>query len=205
MNGATDHRDIAAIVLAAGASRRLGSPKQLVVLDGETLVRRAVRCALEAGFSPVIVVASPDLAITDALNGLDAVVAINEYPSRGAASSVVTGIRTLSEIAPECSATAILLCDQPRVTARDLLSLKGAFLSSTSNIAAAEYNGQIGVPAIFGRRFFDGLLELAGDTGARFLIRENLHDCVSIKMDSAAFDVDTPDDIARLDALQPQN
>ena len=112
---------IPAIVLAAGASRRLGQPKQLLKLDGETLVERAVRLANEAGAAPVIAVLGAHYQAIRAAVALEGAIHIlNDEWEQGIASSIRAGIDALDAIAREASGVLILSCDQPRLTAGHL-------------------------------------------------------------------------------------
>jgi molybdenum cofactor cytidylyltransferase len=202
MIDAIDVEQIAAIVLAAGGSSRLGEPKQLVRFRGETLVGRIARVALKAGFSPVVVVVSPSFENAEPLTEIDCHIVVNPNSSAGAASSINAGLDFLMHTTPQISATAILLCDQPFVTPEDLARLKSSFQSDGKAIAVSEYDGNCGVPAIFSREVFGKLLKLTGDAGARFLIRKMPNELVAVQMPSAAFDIDTPADLERLRDLE---
>src|SRR5580698_3784103 len=118
---------IAAIVLAAGASLRLGTPKQLVRLGAETLLERVVRVALEAGLMPVYGVLAADLLIEPMPVGMIPVV--NPQAAEGMASSIRAGVRALAANSVAVSGAIILACDQPAVTANHLRELaKGGTL-----------------------------------------------------------------------------
>lgn len=160
------------IVLAAGFSRRRGSPKQLVEIDGETLIHRAARMGSEVG--EVIVVTTREFS------NLPFPVVINEEAEEGIASSIRAGVAACDDD------VLITLCDQPYVTADHLRALAAA----NAPIAATGYSGTIGVPAYFARRFRDELLALRGDHGAKRIIEANRHAVKVIPFDAAAFDVD---------------
>ena len=185
------------MVLAAGASTRLGRPKQLVEHEGEPLVRRAAIAAAQTGAAPVIVVlgAHAEL-IAPALHALTSVsVIVNDDWRAGLASSLVAGVRALR--AHAIDAALVTLADQPLVDAAALRRLVDAF-TSTSRIVAAEYRGVLGVPALFAREHLDDLLQLTGDAGAGGWLRRHARDVTRVPMDAAALDVDTEDDLARL-------
>ncbi len=115
---------VPAIVLAAGASQRLGQPKQLLVYHGEFLIERAIRLANEAGASPVIAVLGAHYEIICASIAMnDAILAINDKWVEGIASSIHAGLRTLDAVAGGASGVLILSCDQPRLTAGHLRGL----------------------------------------------------------------------------------
>ena len=160
------------IVLAAGFSRRRGSPKQLVVIDGETLIHRAARIASEVG--DVIVVTTPSFA------DLEFRVVINEEAEEGIASSIRAGVAACDDD------VLITLCDQPHVTADHLRAL----VNANAPLAATAYGGTVGVPAYFAREFRDELMTLRGDQGAKRIIEAHRDVVKAIAFEAAAVDVD---------------
>lgn len=191
---------VGAVVLAAGASTRLGTPKQLLVHEGEPLVRRAARAALAAGASPVIVVLGAESGrVRVALDGLPGVeLLLNERWTDGLASSLTAGVRALLAAAP-IDAVLVTLTDQPLVGVTELTSIIARF-TDAHRIVAAEYAGVVGVPAVVAREHVDALLGLSGDRGAGAWLRSQGDRVVRVPMPAAAMDVDTPSDAARLAA-----
>jgi molybdenum cofactor cytidylyltransferase len=190
---------VAAVILAAGAATRMGSVKQLLPYRGSTLLENAVSHAINAGFSPVIVVlgAKAD-EIQTRLSTLAAEFVINPAWQTGMGSSLTAGIEKLNEIAPHCTGAAILLADQPRITAHHLTQMLNIFQQAAMPVVASEYHGTPGVPAIFGKEIFPALASLPPEAGARHLLRNaglRLH---LYPLPEAATDVDTPEDFARL-------
>ncbi|MCU1320753.1 MAG: 4-diphosphocytidyl-2C-methyl-D-erythritol synthase [Acidobacteriaceae bacterium] len=174
---------IAAIILAAGASRRLGEPKQLVCLGSENLLERAVRVAQEAKLAPVIVVLGHEYPLVLGNSSLgDAVTVINDEWQEGMASSIRRGIKTCLLLARQAEGAVIMACDQPAVTAEHLRKIL-----LPQEITASEYAGRKGVPAYFPAKQFATLLELQGDAGARDLVR----DALAIHLLHGELDVDT--------------
>lgn len=168
-----------AVVLAAGFSRRLGKPKQLVLVDGETLVHRAARIA--STVARVVVVIPPDAPLVRAaLEGLDVAIVENEEAGEGMAASIRCGLRATS------GDVLLTLCDQPLVTASHLQAL----VESGSPIAASGYSGIAGVPAFFTAAYRDELLSLRGDTGARRVIEAHRDVVRVVPFEDAAVDVD---------------
>lgn len=169
------------IVLAAGASRRLGRPKQLLMFEGEPLVVRAARIA--ASVADTVVVIPPVDEIREALRGYRIV----ENPGRdeGVASSIRAGVSATT------GDVLLAVCDQPMITAEHLQSL----IRVRSPIAATGYNGISGVPAFFGGKFRGELLALRGDVGARKVIEAHSDELVTIPFAAAAMDVDTEGDV----------
>lgn len=183
-------RSVAALVLAAGASRRLGELKQLVRLNGETLVERAVRVCREAGCSPVVVVLGASAAeVREQCEFWDAEIVTNDEWAEGMGSSVRRGVQALPSEAAGC---VITTCDQPAVT---LEHLRALMLSG--ELTASAYAGRHGVPAYFPRRMFADLMSLSGDAGARQLLR----DARSLELANGELDIDTPADLARVERL----
>ena len=180
------------VILAAGASRRLGRPKQLERLpSGHTLLEHAVATARAAEVARVIVVLGANAAaLRDYVAGVEVVV--NERWEEGQATSLVAGV----EASDASHAVVVMTCDQPRVTAADLRSLVDAVTEATP-IAAAGYAGTVGVPACFGPSLRSKLLSLKGDAGAKSVLRDATNVQV-IDVPDAAFDVDTSADAARL-------
>jgi CTP:molybdopterin cytidylyltransferase MocA len=184
---------IAAVVLAAGASTRLGEPKQLVVLGAETLLERAVRVAREAGCSPVVVVVGAEhlRVLENSVLG-DAVTVINDKWQEGMASSIRLGVRSLGFAAKDAEGVLLMACDQPAVTVKHL-----SHLTLGAEVKASRYAGKNGVPAFFPKKYFDKLMELKGDAGARNLLAEAPYD----ELENGELDVDTVDDLNRVREL----
>jgi molybdenum cofactor cytidylyltransferase len=190
---------VPAIILAAGASRRLGRPKQLVRIGGETLLARTARVVSEAGAGPVVAVLGAHReSVLDGAD-LDRVhVVANAGWESGIASSIVAGVEAMQRLRPEAEALIILVCDQPKLNADHLQSLIGKYRKAIEpSIVASRYAGISGIPAIFPVSQFSRLLALEGDAGARFLLREP--ECPMILVDFAGGedDIDTPEDLAR--------
>jgi CTP:molybdopterin cytidylyltransferase MocA len=174
----------AAVVLAAGASTRLGEPKQLAVVGGERLLERTVRVASEAGCAPVVVVLGAGAEEIRAACALgDAIVAVNEEWGEGMGASVRVGVRAVHD----AEGVVVMTCDQPAVTAEHLL-----VLMATGEATASGYAGRRGVPAYFPAGMFGALLELKGDAGARELLRE----ARVVELAGGELDVDTAEGLA---------
>lgn len=173
----------AAVVLAAGASTRFGSPKQLARLGGETLLERAVRVAREAGCSPVVVVlgASAAQIRAECLLG-DAHVVVNDDWATGMGGSIACGVRALDDV----DGCVVMTCDMPAVTSAHL-----RLLMVSGEVAASAYAGRRGVPAHFPASRFDELLRLRGDKGAHELLRA----AKSLELPGGELDIDTPEDL----------
>jgi molybdenum cofactor cytidylyltransferase len=188
---------VAAVVLAAGASRRLGQPKQLILIEGESLLRRSARLAIEAGCQPVVVVLGFDAErMLPELAGLAVDVAINANWSSGMGSSLACGVQAVLAARPEADALLVLVCDQPRLTASHLGALLARHAAGPAAIVASAYAGRSGVPAIFAAGLFPELQHLEGDRGARDLIF--CHGAQTVDWPDGALDIDTPTDLSSL-------
>ena len=191
---------IGIIILAAGGSLRLGKPKQLLEYEGQSLLRRSAEAALNCECENVVVVMgfeADDLA--KELRDLPVGIALNERWAEGISSSIKAGLIKLFDTNPDIVAVVIMLCDQPFVNEQTIRSLVDTYRLSGKPVVAAEYDGVVGVPALFDREMFDELLKLEGDAGARVVIRQNVGDKVAtVPTPEAAFDVDTPEDFQRI-------
>jgi len=178
----------------------MGRPKQLLVYGGRTLLERAIDEASNAGLSPIIVVLGSDADAIEVKIAERAIEIVhNAAWCGGMGSSIVSGFRRLIEVVPECAGVAILLPDQPLVTADHLRAMQNALTSGDADIVAAEYSGTRGVPAFFARRMFSALASLPGDVGARHIIRNQSARVVGFSLPEAAIDIDTPADFTALE------
>lgn len=186
-----------AIVLAAGASRRFGSPKQLVRLEGRPLLHLAVSRAVElCGQAVTVVLGAHAAELAPLLRHTPAAVIVNRDWTEGLGSSIRAGI---ARVPGSCDGVLLLLADQPTVTIEDLRRLAGAWRRQPDHIVAAVYGTTVGVPAIFPSVYFRELAELRGDRGARALIARNPDRVVRVAMPSAAVDIDTPEDLLSIE------
>lgn len=191
------------LVLAAGASTRLGEPKQLVRLRGRPVLHTVVSNAVAiAGHGVTVILGAHARDLTHMLLHSPASVVINREWEEGMASSIRRGIAALP---PGCEAVMIVLGDQIAVTADDLRRLVSAWKGETSTIAASVYAGRAGVPAIFPSWCFSELAQLRGDQGARAILQRNTTRLVHVPMPNAAFDLDTPEDLLRVRAQLERN
>ena len=194
---------VGAVILAAGSSSRLGTPKQLLQFGGRSLIRNAALAAIEASCAPVVVVtgACAEQA-TRELDGLALQVVWNDRWETGMASSVSAGIARLLETDRTVAAVVVLLCDQPLVTAEVIGALVAAHHATGSIVVASSYAGSFGVPALFGRALFDELSRLDGAAGAKQVIARHARHAQFVPFPDGAVDVDTPEDYARLRARE---
>ncbi|GAB2523358.1 nucleotidyltransferase family protein [Spirosoma aerophilum] len=188
---------IATIILAAGASSRLGGePKQLLTQGGTTLVRRMAEAALSLQTGPVVVVlgANEDRIRREVVD-LPVHLPVNTNWRDGMASSLQAGLKTLSD--EPLDAFLVMLTDQPHVTVELLRQLIATQQQQSRGIAACQYGeaGHLGVPALFDIRYQSEFMRLSGDMGARKLIQTYANDCAEILFPLAVIDLDTWQDV----------
>ncbi|MDB5096787.1 MAG: hypothetical protein JWM80_1208 [Cyanobacteria bacterium RYN_339] len=190
----------AVLILAAGASTRLGHPKQLVQFRGKPLLAHAIEAATAADLGPIWVVLGAHAAeIRPVVSRYGVRVVTNRDWATGLAGSIRAG---LSAIAPGlCQDLLLMLCDQPCLEPDHLISLVAARRACARAIAASEYNGQRGVPAVFARAIWPELLALTGQHGAREVVARDPARVVALPFAWGALDVDTAADVAALAKL----
>jgi molybdenum cofactor cytidylyltransferase len=182
---------VAAVILAAGGSSRLGRPKQLLQLAGETLLHRTARMAIESGCDPVVVVLGAVVEqARKILADLDVRIAINDRWPEGLGTSVSVGISALNE----AEAALVLVCDQAMVNVESLRKLRAAYDREGRGIVASRYAGTLGVPVLFSRAYFPALRGLNGDSGARTLLQQFATEVVAVDLPEGAVDVDVAAD-----------
>jgi molybdenum cofactor cytidylyltransferase len=191
---------VAAIVLAAGRSSRMGALNKLLIgVDGKPMLRHVLDAVLAVGVAPAIVVTGHERSrVAAALQGLPVTLVHNPDYARGLSTSLKTGLTAVPD-----SADAALIClgDMPCVTAGEIRKLIGAFAPQESRaIVVPTRQGKRGNPVLLARRFFAEMQGVAGDAGARHLIDAYPESVAEIEMasDGALTDIDTPQALARL-------
>lgn len=187
------------IILAAGESKRLGNPKQLLSFDGNTLLARVAITACELMKYPVIAVLGAHAEkISPTLNipGLN-VVNNNDW-QEGMASSIRKGLTSMVELYPQVDGIIILVCDQPYLSHDLIKALIEAQHNAGLPAAAAAYNGKLGTPALFHKSLFSALMLLSGDKGARKILEQMREDVVEVDFEMGDVDIDTQADYERL-------
>jgi molybdenum cofactor cytidylyltransferase len=188
---------IALIILAAGGSARLGRPKQLLQFRGRSLLRRTLDAALRSGCAPIILVTGsrPDRIRAEADRSV--IVTKNRQWRHGPGTSIRAGLRQAMRRDP-IDAALLCVCDQPFISASLLRGMVRRFRAGGRSIVACRYDNTIGVPALFGRQWFNDLLNLDPDQGAKAIIRRNRRHVAIIPFPKGGFDIDTPADYDRL-------
>lgn len=190
---------VGAVILAAGLSSRMGSPKQTLQYRGKSLLRRAALAALGAGCHPVIVVTGANAELTRReVDGLDVREVLNTRWETGMASSIRAGVDGLVSADADVAAAVLMLCDQPHVTADVISGLLTTHRAIGSPIVASTYSGSFGVPALFVGALFAELMGLEGRSGAKEVINRHASEAHFLSFQGGEVDVDTPDDFLRL-------
>jgi len=187
--------DVLVVVLAAGASRRLGIAKQLVSIGGETMMKRQCRCALSAGIGPVAVVLGCDAEeYARAIAGLPVDIRINHEWPEGMAASLRHAVEAAAE---RRTATLILACDQYRITPGDLRRLHAVWRRTPRLACMSRWGEYAGPPVILPTAYYDQVRRLRGNTGARAVLRDAQRPApLEVANVRAMYDLDDPKDLA---------
>ena len=191
------HLRFGAVILAAGASTRMGTPKQLLPLGGKPLIVRAVEVALASPAWPVVVVLGAHAEkIRPALARLPVLIAENPAWAEGMAASIRAGLTTLRQFSSKLDAALFALCDQPAFSADVIAQLVAAQRTTGRSIVAAHYGNRHAAPALFLREHFETLIHLTGEEGARALLNDDPNRIATVDLPALALDLDTPEDFA---------
>ena len=183
----------AVVVLAAGLSRRLGRSKQLLRIDGESLVHRMTRIGLDTHPADCVVVCA---RVPDAVSAAVADLACRCVPCSDAETGLSASLRCgLRALPAHCDAALVLLTDQPGLDRAHLHALLEAWRSDPRRAAASGYAGQPGVPAILPRTWFAELMQLRGDIGAREILRARRAEVSVVAAARLERDIDRPADL----------
>ena len=197
MTAAHQLAGVTAVILAAGGSSRYGECKQLVEINGSSLIRLTIDKL--TGLFPneriIVVVGANSEAVAQTVNNLPVKIVLNEEWQQGLASSLKAG---LNNVEPDCQAVMIVLCDQALITAEHLCQLLDLWLACPSEITTSGYAGTIGTPAIIPVEFYPQVLALEGDAGAKSILKSNPERVRTIAIPEAEFDLDVPADLEKL-------
>ncbi|HEY0896974.1 MAG TPA: nucleotidyltransferase family protein [Sphingobacteriaceae bacterium] len=187
------------LVLAAGRSSRLGRPKQLLVLDEQTLLKHTLQEARRSAARHIaVVLGAYSAAISGETVGDKTQVVINSRWEEGIASSVRCGLSVLVQENPSMEGVILMVCDQPFVSAGLIDRLITKHQQTGKRIVASAYDGTCGPPVFFHRSFFPELMELNGDTGGKGLILGHLSETVSVDFPEGSIDIDTEADYQKV-------
>jgi molybdenum cofactor cytidylyltransferase len=190
---------VAGVVLAAGSSTRMGRNKLLFELDGETLLRRAVRCALDGGLDPVLVVVGHEAErARGELAGLSCTPVDNPDHALGINRSLRTGI---SHVPDRARAAVVMLADMPFVTSRMVAGLVARYRESTAPLVISAYGDINAPPMLYDRTLFSELQHMSGEGCGRQVVKRHRHEAIAVSWPEAALqDIDVPEDYERIKA-----
>jgi molybdenum cofactor cytidylyltransferase len=196
----------AIVVLAAGRSSRLGSPKQLLAFKGKTLLQHAVDAALQTTLRPVVVVvgANGD-TMKKEMEGMEVAVVDNTSWPEGIASSLRCGLTAVQKMKPNVDGIIFMVCDQPYVSASLLNDLINKQRETGKPIVTSNYGEAVGPPSLFYKSLFPELLQLRGDTGARRIIQQHEGEVVTVRFPKGSIDIDTLSDYDTLKKIDSPN
>ena len=182
-------------MLAAGASKRLGQPKQLLPLGDKSLLQHSLETALQANVGPVILVTGAGASVVEKeVHDRKINVVENTGWEEGIASSIRCGLNALLEITPDIEHAIFMVCDQPFVSVALLNELIDARNTSGGDIIACSYSNTIGTPALFSKNYFPALLGLQGDEGAKKILKQYNESVGVIPFPKGNIDIDTIQD-----------
>ncbi len=187
------------IILAAGASSRMGRPKQLLVYQQQSLLQRAIKAAVAVPNTYVIVVVGAHQSVIALELANESIKVIyNADWQQGMASSVSVGIKYLITEQPAVQNALLMLCDQPFVDTALLQNLINTQQTSGRPIVASAYQNTLGAPVLFDQYYFAELMALQGQEGAKTMLNKYKSEVISIPFEQGAIDIDTPEDYERL-------
>ena len=188
---------IGIIILAAGASKRFGEPKQLAEFQGKTLIENAIENALATDLQNICVVLGANAEmIKSQIEKFPVEILENKNWLDGMSSSLAVGIKFFEK--DNFDAVLVMLCDQPLIKSSDLNLLIEKYKSTKKPIVVSKYRQTKGVPAIFSKQIFPQLLQIDGDKGARKVIEENEDLLEIVEIPEAVFDIDTQTDLQKI-------
>lgn len=188
------------LIMAAGASRRLGQPKQLLEYKGETLIRRISNEALKAKIGEITVVTGYDREnIGKGISDLKVNVFYNEEWEEGLGASIRNGLKHVLETNPQTNAILLSMVDQPFVNATHLKKLTAAYDPARPMIIASAYSSTFGVPILIDSFYFDELKKLKGDEGGKKIFANYIKNIVEIPFIEGKIDIDEKKDLEKLE------
>jgi molybdenum cofactor cytidylyltransferase len=186
-------KEVSTLILAAGASRRMGKPKALLPWGATTVLKHLLDIAESAGSGKILVVTgSHREELESALASTGVATHYNPHWENGMGASLASGIEAVEQRFPEAGAVLVLLADQPLVTTSYLGEIRKEHLEHPGCIIASDYGSFAGVPALFPKGFWNSLKGLSSEKGARNLIASNREKCRVLDPGMAITDIDTP-------------
>ncbi|MBS7229651.1 nucleotidyltransferase family protein [Flavobacterium psychroterrae] len=193
-------KDITGIViLAAGNSSRLGQPKQLLSYKNSSLIQNTISEASLIQNSAIIVVTGANHELVEKeITASKTTIIFNPDWESGMSSSISKGLSQLLHLYPEVEKCIFTVCDQPFVTTSIFENLISEHSTTNIGIVASSYSDTLGTPVLFHKKYFNELLKLKGQEGAKKIINKFLDDTASISFEKGNIDIDTQEDYLKL-------
>ena len=187
------------LIVAAGESKRLGTPKQLLQFEGQSLINRLVSIVRDAVEFPITLVlgAAAD-AIEAQLTNTNLLIVKHEEWKEGMGSSIRVGLKQMMEQEANLDGVLILVCDQPFLKPENIQSLVHLQQSTGLPMAACFYEGIVGTPALFHQSMFPDLLQLTGDIGAKKIMKDKMVNVAKLNYEKGVIDIDTIEDYQKI-------
>lgn len=190
---------VGAVILAAGASTRMGTPKQLLHFRGRSLLRHSVEVAIASVCKPIVVVLGANAEkMRHEVSQLPVQVVENPQWQEGMGASIRVGIAAINGASEKIEAAVLTLCDQPFVSSDLINQLVETYLATLKGIVACEYAGTLGAPTLFSRKFFPELMNLKAAAGAKQVINKYSDEVFPLPFAAGEVDIDTPEDYKQL-------
>jgi molybdenum cofactor cytidylyltransferase len=185
------------IILAAGSSSRMGELKQLMTYKNKTFLQHIVGEAILSNLYPVICVTGykSDL-IKDSLSGLDVTIVYNRQWPEGMGSGISAGIKQV--MLSDVDSVILAVSDQPYVSSELFGTMLEMKSQTGKGIVACSYAGTMGTPVLFSRNYFDWLISMNGNQGAKNIVKLNLPDVYPVEFEKGSVDIDTKQDYEKL-------
>lgn len=182
------------LILAAGASSRMGQPKQLLPYQDEPLIRHLVKMSLQTHQRVLVVIGALHEKIAESLKDLPVQTVVNSAWKNGLSASLQCGVKQALVQDPQIQGVLVVLGDQPLITATHLKNLIKQGNSEEGTLVATDYGDMLGVPAYIGKRYFPDIMQLSGDAGARSIMGQYPQALRKVLFPGAKIDLDTRED-----------
>jgi molybdenum cofactor cytidylyltransferase len=187
------------IILAAGGSSRFGNIKQLLPFNGKTLLQHVIDEAVKAAAQSIVVITGANATkVSASIVNSKVNILVNENWQEGMASGIVAGVHDIVRLNDSIKKIIVAVCDQPFVTSALFEQLDQMQTKSGKPIVACTYADTMGTPALFATKYFDQLLSLKGDEGAKKILKSNREDVATVDFPKGEIDIDTQKDYENL-------
>jgi molybdenum cofactor cytidylyltransferase len=195
------HKGYGIIILAAGNSSRMGQSKQLLKIGNESLLEKSIQTALDSAVEKIVVVlGADDKAVSESIKQFPVGVVVNENWKSGMGSSIKSGLNFLLESTPSLSGVIIMVCDQPLITNKHIVSLMALHHKKSKPLVASRYSNTYGVPALFTKKYFNQIRSLGDNEGAKKIIMTHEKELAVMDLPEGAVDLDTVEDVNKFKA-----